>query len=423
MKTICTSLILGTLLCTASCVSGQTDKHGTKHDTVKTSVSSLDLPEPYATRSSRNLSKVVGWPEGKTPLAPAGFTVTKYASDLESCRWIYVLPNGDVLVSQANTDAGGSPNQVTLLRDADKDGLPELKEVFVSGIRQPFGMLLIGNTFYVAGTDGVFTFGYHSGDTKLEGPVKKILELPAGGYNNHWTRNIIANADKSKIYVSVGSGSNVGEHGMDNEVRRAAILEINPDGSGERVYASGLRNPVGMDWAPGTKTLWTAVNERDGLGDELVPDYMTGVKEGGFYGWPYSYFGQHPDPRFKEKEQRMDLVNKALVPDVPLQSHTASLGLAFYTKSVFPAHYQGGAFVGQHGSWNRKELSGYKVVFVPFSNGKPAAEAEDFLTGFIADAGKSKVYGRPVGVAVLPDGSLLVSDDAANTIWRVSYGR
>jgi glucose/arabinose dehydrogenase len=248
----------------------------------------------------------------------------------------------------------------------------------------------------------------------------KILELPAGGYNNHWTRNLVANEKNSKIYVSVGSGSNVGEHGMENEVRRAGILEINPDGSGERVFASGLRNPVGMAWQPGSNVLWTAVNERDGLGDELVPDYITSLKEGGFYGWPYSYFGQHPDPRFKDSEQRMDLVNKALVPDVPLKSHTASLGLTFYTQAGFPEHYKNGAFVGQHGSWNRKDQSGYKVVFVPFKNGKPG-EPEDFLTGFIARAEKSEVYGRPVGVAVLPDGSLLVTDDASDTVWRVVY--
>lgn len=441
MKTICTSLALCLLVCTWSCSNGQTSgQDAVRKDTVKTSALALELPEPYATKSSRNFSKVIGWPEGKTPVAPAGFTVSQYASGLKSCRWLYVLPNGDVLVSQANTEpkgikkvlsdvsghsqsehVSGSPDQVMLLRDANKDGIPELKEVFVSGIHQPFGMLLIGTTFYVAGTDGLFAFDYNTGDTKLKGSAKKILELPAGGYNNHWTRNIVANADNSKIYVSVGSGSNVGEHGMENELRRAGILEINPDGSGERVYASGLRNPVGMAWAPGSNMLWTAVNERDGLGDDLVPDYITSVKDGGFYGWPYSYYGQHPDPRFKDSEQRMDLVNKALVPDVPLRSHTASLGLAFYTKSAFPVHYRDGAFVGQHGSWNRKELSGYKVVFVPFRNSKPADEPEDFLTGFIADAEKSEVYGRPVGVAVLPDGSLLVTDDASDTIWRVAY--
>jgi glucose/arabinose dehydrogenase len=247
------------------------------------------------------------------------------------------------------------------------------------------------------------------------------LELPAGGYNNHWTRNLIAGKDGSKIYVSVGSGSNVAEHGLENEVRRANILEINPDGSGEKIYAGGLRNPVGMAWAPGTNTLWTAVNERDELGDELVPDYITGVKPGDFYGWPFSYFGQHEDPRMKDK-QRPDLVKSSIVPDVPLGSHTASLGLAFDEKGAFPPKYKGGAFVGQHGSWNHSKLVGYKVVFVPFSNGRPSGPPEEFLTGFITGK-ENKVYGRPAGVAFTPNGSLLVADDASNTIWRVSVNR
>jgi glucose/arabinose dehydrogenase len=246
---------------------------------------------------------------------------------------------------------------------------------------------------------------------------EKILELPAGGYNNHWTRNLIASKDGSKIYVSVGSGSNVAEHGMENEIRRADILEINPDGTGERIFAGGLRNPVGMDWEPQTGALWTAVNERDGLGDELVPDYITSVKDGGFYGWPFAYFGQNEDPRLKG--QRPDLVQKTLVPDVPVGAHTASLGIVFYTGTAFPKKYAGGAFVGQHGSWNRSQFSGYKVIFVPFANGKPS-QPEDFLTGFIADENKSEVYGRPVGVATLNDGSILVSDDSGNTIWRIS---
>lgn len=247
---------------------------------------------------------------------------------------------------------------------------------------------------------------------------EKILDLPAGGYNNHWTRNLLASPDGSKIFVSVGSASNVGEHGMDEEKRRANILTINPDGSGEEIFASGLRNPVGMDWVPGSNTLWTAVNERDKLGDELVPDYMTSVKKGGFYGWPYSYYGQNVDPRRKGEAPK--LVEKAIVPDVPLGAHTASLGLAFYDKDKFPVKYRGGAFVGQHGSWNRSQLSGYKVVFVPFKNGQPSGPMEDFLTGFIADAEDSKVYGRPVGVTVLADGSMLVADDDSGTIWRVS---
>jgi glucose/arabinose dehydrogenase len=267
----------------------------------------------------------------------------------------------------------------------------------------------------------VLRFPYATDVTSIKRPAgQKIMSLPAGGYNNHWTRNLLASPDGRKIYVTVGSASNVMEHGAAEEVRRANILEINPDGSGERVYASGLRNPVGLDWAPGTQTLWTAVNERDELGDELVPDYLTSVKEGGFYGWPYAYFGANADPR--RKGERPDLVKKTLVPDVPLGAHTASLGLAFYDNNVFPAKYQSGAFVGQHGSWNRSAFSGYKVVFVPFKNGRPTGPPEDFLTGFLA-GNEKEAYGRPVGVATLPDGSLLVADDAGGKIWRVSVAR
>ena len=281
-------------------------------------------------------------------------------------------------------------------------------------------MLVLGNHFYIANTDGLFLYNYAAGDTLLKGEGKKIVALPAGGYNNHWTRNIIANKAGTKIYISVGSGSNNAENGMENEVRRANILEVNTDGSGERIYASGLRNPVGMGWATGTNTLWTAVNERDKLGNDLVPDYLTSIKDGGFYGWPYSYFGQNLDPRMNTK-QRPELVVKAIVPDVSLGAHTASLGLAFYDKTVFPAKYHNGAFIGQHGSWNRSELSGYKVVFVPFADGKPSGQPQDFLTGFIVDPLKDEVYGRPVGVSILADGSILVADDVSNLIWRVSY--
>jgi len=378
-----------------------------------------NLPAPFATPAVRNTSEVIGWPAGKTPKAPDGFVVNRYAGDMKNPRWVYVLPNNDVLVSCANTGTG-SANVVMLFRGLNKNGQPAERDTFLKDLNQPFGMLLLGNKFYVANTDGVLMFPYQKGQTKITAKGKKILSLPAGGYNNHWTRNLIANADGSKIYVTVGSGSNVAEHGIENEDHRANILEINPDGTGERIYASGLRNPVGMDWAPGTNTLWTAVNERDNLGDELVPDYLTSVKDGGFYGWPYSYFGQHLDPRIGDKDQRPDLVKKAIVPDVSLDSHTASLGLAFYTKTAFPTKYQGGAFIGQHGSWNRSVLTGYRVAFVPFKDGKPTGPPEDFLTGFIADISKSQVYGRPVGVAVLYDGSLLVVDDASNTIWRVS---
>jgi len=355
----------------------------------------------------------------------------------ESPRSIYIAPNGDILIALSNSErdtkdkianaisgkaksevGGESANTVLLLRDKDQDGKFEIRSTFLSGLNQPYGMLIIGNSFYVANTDGLFQYPYTAGDTKITGKGKKIVSLPAGGYNNHWTRNLIANADNSKIYISVGSGSNVGENGMEYEQRRANILEVNPDGTAEKIYASGLRNPVGLDWAPGTKVLWTAVNERDGLGDDLVPDYITSVKEGAFYGWPYSYFGKNEDPRMKG--QRPDLVKSAIVPDMPVGSHTASLGLAFYNGNKFPGKYQNGAFIGQHGSWNRSKLSGYKVAFVPFKNGKPAGKLEDFLTGFVSDESKSEVYGRPVDVAVAPDGSLLVADDVSSTIWRVS---
>ncbi len=395
------------------------------------------LPEPYATKSSKVFSKVIGWKNGQAPVAPKGFTVTKFAEGLKNPRWLYVAKNGDVFVAEAGTRIPtkkrsdekdeffssksqnfGSANRITLFRDKDKDGVYESKYSYLANLNQPFGMLVLNNYFYVANTDEILRFPYNEKDTTNTGKYEKILDLPSGGYNNHWTRNIIANQEGTKIYVTVGSESNVAEHGIESEYKRANILEINPDGSGERIYASGLRNPNGMDWAPGTKTLWTAVNERDELGDELVPDYTTSVKDGGFYGWPYSYFGQHEDPR--HKGERLDLVSKAIVPDIALGSHTASLGLTFYREKSFPKRYRNGMFIGQHGSWNRSELSGYKVVFVPFKDGKPSGKPEDFLTGFIANAETNEVHGRPVDVAVLADGSLLVTDDAAKTIWRVS---
>jgi glucose/arabinose dehydrogenase len=397
------------------------------------------LPEPYETPSALNFSTVVGWPEGRKPSAPDGFEVTAYATGLDYPRWFHVLPNGDVLVSEARTQLkpthnanspavqgdmrsralGQSANRITLLRDADGDGVPEIRETFLTGLNQPFGMALLGDTLYVANTDGVFTFPYAEGQTRIEAQGRKILDLPAGGYNNHWTRNIRVGSDGRKLYVTVGSASNVAEYGIEEEVRRAAILEINPDGSGERLFASGLRNPVGLDWEPETGAMWTAVNERDELGDELVPDYITSVRDGGFYGWPYAYFGTIEDPRLAG--QRPDLVEKSIVPDLAVGSHTASLGLMFYRGTNFPERYRGGTFIGQHGSWNRADLSGYKVLFVPFAGGQPSGPAEDFLSGFVAERSKSEVYGRPCGITELPDGSILVADDAANTVWRVAY--
>lgn len=429
-------LLTGIIACDSQQKTNQTQDTANTPDTSEVQ-SASSLPEPFATKSVKNFSKVIGWENGKTPVALQGFTVTKYADGLQNPRWIYVAPNGDIFIAEANTEPKGakkvaakvsgkaksqnlgeSANRITLLRDANKDGKPEVRETFLTGLKQPLGMLVVKNSFYVANTDGLWKYPYKEGQRTITEKGKKILELPAGGYNNHWTRNVIANADGSKIYISVGSASNVAEHGMKEEVRRANILEINPDGTGERIFASGLRNPVGMDWAPGTETLWTAVNERDELGDELVPDYITSVKDGGFYGWPYAYFGSNEDPRLKG--QAPDLVKKTIKPDVAVGAHTASLGLAFYDQKAFPEKYHNGAFIGQHGSWNRSELSGYKVVFVPFKNGKPAGQPEDFLTGFIADKDKQEVYGRPVGVQVLPDGTLLVADDASNTLWRVS---
>lgn len=387
-----------------------------------------------------NFVTVEPWPKGKAPKAPNGFAVTRYAEGLDHPRWMYQLPNGDILVSESATLPKGpddpflqrligwlqrnsgavapSPNKIVLLRDADSNGLVDTESTLLTGLNQPFGMVLVGNYLYVGNTDGVVRFPYKEGDTEITAAGEKILDLPAGGYNNHWTRNIVANADGTKLFVSVGSGSNVGENGLDNEKRRANILEINIDGSGERVLASGIRNPNGMAWEPQTHVLWTAVNERDLLGDDLVPDYLTRARDGDFYGWPYSYWGKHVDDRVSP--QKPDLVAKAKEPDYALGAHTASLGLAFYTASMFPEHFHGGAFIGQHGSWNRSYFTGYKVIFVPFKNGMPDGSPEDFLTGFMTDPKAGKAYGRPVGVALDRTGALLVADDTGNIIWRVA---
>ncbi len=430
-------LIAGVCLSFLMSCGGSKEQNAVSVDTVITEDITDTFPKPFETESVRKFSKALGWKEGQTPTAPAGFVVQKYAAKLENPRWIYVLPNGDVLVAEAGTKGAlknaasfisgnsksklseGSADRITLFRDTDKDGMPDVREVFLEKLNQPLGMLLIENTFYVANTDGVVAFPYKKGQTSITAKGQQITDLPAGGYNNHWTRNLLANKEESKIYITVGSSSNVAEHGLDDEVMRANVLVMNLDGSDKKVYASGLRNPVGAAWAPDTKTLWTVVNERDGMGDELVPDYLTSVQEGGFYGWPYSYWGQHADPRLEGKG--MDLVKKSIIPDVSLGSHTASLGLAFYDQTVFPEKFHNGAFIGQHGSWNRSTFSGYKVVFVPFKQGKPSGPPEDFLTGFIAN--KDEVYGRPVGITVLPDGSILVADDAANTIWRISVAK
>ncbi|MBC8111693.1 MAG: sorbosone dehydrogenase family protein [Verrucomicrobia bacterium] len=418
--------LVGFVLVVSSCFSQD------KKNVVQTNI----LPAPYATKSVMNFSNVIGWKKDETPKAPEGFTVTKFAEGFDNPRWMYVTPNGDILVVESNANhtvgekVGGtivgasksnnlsnSANRIMLLRDTGLDGSVEVRDTFLTAqLNQPFGMLVMGDWFYVANTDALLRFPYKAGQTKITGKGEKILDLPAGKHNRHWTRNIVAKPDNSKIYIAVGSKSNVAEGGLENEILRADIIEINPDGTGQRIYASGLRNPVGMDWV--ANTLWVVVNERDELGDNLVPDYLTGVKEGGFYGWPYVYLGQHKDPRVKEEAP--ELVKRTLVPDLNLDAHSASLGLAFYNKKSFPEKYYEGAFIAQHGSWNRSILSGYKVVFVPFKDGKPTGKSEDFLTGFIIDVEGKKVHGRPVGVIVLPNGSLLVTDDVSNTLWKVS---
>ena len=387
-------------------------------DIVKTTVGELKLPAPFSTESVRKESKLVEWPEGEMPKAPAGFKVTKFAEGLEHPRRTYVAPNNDIFVVESD-DAKKSANKITMFRDKDQDGVPDEKYSFLKNLNQPYGMLVMGDWFYVANVDGVVRFPYREGQNAIDQKGEDVYALPAGGYNHHWTRNMIAGPDNKKIYITVGSSSNVGEHGMEKEERRANIIEINPDGSGERIYASGLRNPVGVDWNPITGELWAAVNERDKIGDNLVPDYVTSVKDGGWYGWPYSYYGDIKDPRWAN-DPHNELVEKAIIPDVPLGAHTASLGLTFYTQEAFPEKYHNGAFVGQHGSWNRSNFAGYKVVFIPFDENGIPQEPEDFLTGFIASDDSSQVYGRPVGVTTLPDGSLLVNDDDGNTIWRVS---
>ena len=385
-----------------------------------------------------NIAPAKGWPKDAKPTAPNGLSVNEFASGLDHPRWIYVLPNGDVLVAESNKPAkenkdgvkgwvqgkvqkvagAGVPsaNRITLLRDADGDGVAETKSKFLENLYSPFGMALIGDKFYVANANSVVVFPYKNGATEITGAGEKLADLPAGR-NHHWTKNLVASEDGKKLYASVGSNSNVAENGMAEETNRAAILEIDAASGQTRLFASGLRNPVGMDWNPETGALWTAVNERDELGDDLVPDYMTSVKDGGFYGWPYSYFGQHVDERVKPP--RPDLVAKAIVPDYALGAHTASLGLTFYRSGRLGAEYKDGVFIGQHGSWNRSEPSGYKVVFIPFKDGMPMGQQpQDFLTGFLSKDGDA--YGRPVGVAEAKDGSLLTADDVGNVIWRVS---
>lgn len=385
-----------------------------------------------------NVATAKGWPAGGKPLAAEGMQVAAFAEGLDHPRWLLVLPNGDVLVAESNAPpkpgakgikawvekqvmrkAGAgvpSANRISLLRDADGDGVAELKTAFIENLFSPFGMALVGDTLYVANADALVRFPYVAGATRIDAAATKVTELPGGPLNHHWTKGLIANADGSKLYVAIGSNSNIGENGMDLEEGRAAIWEIDPASGSHRIFASGLRNPVGMAWEPTTQALWTSVNERDELGNDLVPDYMTSVQDGGFYGWPYSYYGQVVDVRVQP--QRPELVARAIKPDYALGSHTASLGLSNAVGSALPAPFTQGMFIGQHGSWNRKPRSGYKVIFVPFADGKPNGAPLDVLTGFLDEQGQA--LGRPVGVAIDTQGALLVADDVGNVIWRVS---
>ncbi len=402
------------------------------------------LPEPRPTLiPTVNIAPAKGWPAGMAPQGAPGTKVVAFARNLDHPRWLHVLPNGDVLVAETNAppkpdDAKGikgwvmglvtqragaaapSANRITLLRDTNGDGVADFRSVLLAGLNAPFGMALVGNQLYVANSDAVWRFPYTTGDTQIAASGTRVVALPAGPINHHWTKNLIANADGSKLYVTVGSNSNVGERGMAEEAQRAAIWEVDAHNGAHRVFASGLRNPVGLSWEPHSGALWTVVNERDELGSDLVPDYLTSVRDGGFYGWPYSYYGQHVDVRVVP--QRPDLVASALAPDYALGPHTASLGLASSKGTTLPAAFANGMFIGQHGSWNRRPHSGYKVVFVPFVAGKPSDPSPiDVLTGFLSPSGDA--WGRPVGVALDQQGALLVADDVGNVVWRVSADR
>ena len=398
------------------------------------------LPEPrQALIPTVNVAPARGWAEGGAPEPAAGLRVAAFASGLDHPRWLHVLPNGDVLVAETNAQpkparglrgffmqqamrsAGAetpSADRISLLRDADRDGTAEVRTVLVDGLTSPFGMALVGGQLYIADTDALLRFPYTAGQTRIEAAGERIAALPANGANVHWTRGLIASPDGRELYVSVGSNSDHGENGLAAEVGRAAIWSVDPTTGTTREYASGLRNPVGMDFEPRTGTLWAVVNERDELGGDLVPDYMVAVREGGFYGWPWSYYGGHVDPRVAPP--RPDLVAKALAPDFALGSHVAPLGLAFADGADLGSRFAEGAFIGEHGSWNRKPPSGYRVVFVPFRGGRPAGPPVDVLTGFLDASGDAR--GRPVGVAVDATGALLVADDVGNTVWRVSEG-
>ena len=400
------------------------------------------LAEQHDTIPTLNIAPARGWAPGETPVAAPGLVVSALARGLDHPRNLYVLPNGDILVAETNApadrpkDSPGvkgfigrmvqkragagvpSPDRIVLLREAP-DGTAT-QSVFLTGLHSPYGMALVGDALYVADTDALLKFPYHDGDTHIDAAATQVTELPAGPIDHHWTKNAVASTDGAKLYVSVGSNSNVAENGIAAEDGRAAIWEVDLKSGQHRIFAGGLRNPNGLAWEPKTGALWTAVNERDELGSDLVPDYMTSVKDGGFYGWPYSYYGRHVDAR--AQPQRPDLVASAIVPDYALGPHTASLGLCFSRNAVLlPDSFRDGAFVGQHGSWNRKPLSGYKVIFVPFHDGKPAGMPVDVLTGFVDGSGNA--HGRPVGVAIDKAGALIVADDVGNAVWQVTAER
>jgi glucose/arabinose dehydrogenase len=400
-----------------------------------------DLPEPqqYLFPPMR-VASIVGWRSDERPSVADGLKIEALATGLQHPRSLYVLPNGDVLVVESKapgfepikrpktlvmhwiesmaTSGGdsGESNRITLLRDADGDGVPDTRSVLLDHLNSPFGVALVGNDFYVANTDAIVRYPYTEGDTKITAEGTTLTPLPGGPIDHHWTKSLVARPDGTLLYVGVGSNSNITENGMEAEKNRAAILEVDRASGRWRIFASGLRNPNGLSWEPKSGALWTVVNERDELGPDLVPDYVTSVKDGGFYGWPYSYYGQHLDPRVQP--QRSDLVAKAIAPDYALSSHVAPLGLAFNTGTGLPAAYAGGAFIGEHGSWNRREFNGYKVVFVPFADGRPSGMAQDVVTGFLNPDNKAR--GRPVGVAFDKSGALLIADDVGNTVWRVT---
>ncbi|WP_407164985.1 PQQ-dependent sugar dehydrogenase [Bradyrhizobium sp. ORS 111] len=428
------AVVLSAVLCLAGCGESAPDP--------KTQIGAKpDLPalQQYLI-PPMHIAPVVGWQQGEKPAVPDGLQINALATGLQHPRSLYVLPNGDILVVESKapgtepikrpkdfimkwveswaTSGGdtGESNRITLLRGANGDGKPEVQSVFLDHLKSPFGVALVGNDLYVANTDAIVRYPYQTGDTKITAPGQTLTPLPGGPIDHHWTKSLVASPDGSLLYVGVGSNSNITENGIEAEKNRAAILEVDRATGRWRIFASGLRNPNGLTFEPQSHALWTVVNERDEIGPNLVPDYLTSVKDGAFYGWPYSYFGQHVDPRVQP--QRPDLVAKAIVPDYALSSHVAPLGLAFYNGDALPERYRGGAFVGEHGSWNRPELNGYKVVFIPFADGHPNGPAQDVVTGFLNKDEKSR--GRPVGLAIDKSGGLLIADDVGNTVWRVT---